>query len=331
MSSIRRFLGWSMVGFSLLLYLFTVVCFARQPDRFAAFTVMPIWLWGGLGIFIAIAAGYLIRAKSPWILAAVWIVTLLLSADEVRSIRHFGNEAPLPGRATSFDSKPVIRVITANNAMAEFGDPTDEIAAWKPDIVLLQQTGPATTIELAKKLYGASGNFRIKNDNGIASRWKIVAEQLNPLLRSQQVTVELPDRSKIEVVNLHLVTATTDLRFWKTEAWRTHTHNRQVRRDQLSLTLQALGHTPRFPDIPTILGGDFNAPATDVIFRAFDENFTDAFTAAGTGLGNTFHRRLPILRIDHVYSTKHLVPVRCRVVESRHSDHRFVVADYVWR
>jgi endonuclease/exonuclease/phosphatase (EEP) superfamily protein YafD len=60
-------------------------------------------------------------------------------------------------------------------------------------------------------------------------------------------------------------------------------------------------------------------------------DFVDAFAACGTGWGNTYQRRFPILRIDHLYATRHLTPVRCRTITTRFSDHRMVVADYLTR
>lgn len=320
-----------MFGFSSLLLLVTVFCFSLQPDRFAAFTVMPIWLWGIFGLLGSIAAWCMHGVRLPWILTGLWIVTLLIGADETRALHHLGKPAPLPGPAAPFDSKKVIRVITINTGNFAFGDPIPDIAAWDPDIVLIQQTMPMDIAQMADRLYAGKGELRINWDNGILTRWKIVREEKRPPMKSQQVTIQLPDGSEIEVVNIHLLTATTDLRLWKREAWQVHQGNRKVRRQQLSTTLDRLKKSTQFPEIPTILGGDFNAPATDVIHEELGDKLSDAYKKAGTGWGNTFHRRLPVLRIDHLYSTRHLVPVRCRAVETRHSDHRFVVADFVGR
>jgi hypothetical protein len=101
MSSLRRRTGWTLVGLSLLLHLFTVYCFARQPDRFAAFTVLPIWLWGGFGLLLLHG-----RLLFPARLALaghdrVWAVTLLVGADEARVLANLGKpaaprSAPLP-------------------------------------------------------------------------------------------------------------------------------------------------------------------------------------------------------------------------------------------
>ena len=83
------------VGISLLLHLFTVYCFARQPDHFAAFTVLPIWIWGGVGLLLSSIAFYFLRAPLSLVMTAVWAVTLLVGADEARVLANFG-EIPAP-------------------------------------------------------------------------------------------------------------------------------------------------------------------------------------------------------------------------------------------
>ncbi len=326
---LRRRTGWLLVGASLILHLFTVYCFARQPDRFAAFTVMPIWLWGGIGLLLSMVAFYFLRASLSLIVTAMWTLTILLGADEARVLANFGKAAPLPGLATPYEGKPVIRLLTQNCALFALGNPAPVIAQWQPDIVLLQDIEPAQVRQVADALYGGHGDYRTHLTNGIVTRWKIQREIRNPQQRDQQVTVVLPNGSQIEVVNVHLHTAATDLRLWRKSAWTTHRTNRAIRLSELQLTQQILTQTTPFPNTPVLLGGDFNSPASDVVHRELATDFTDAFTAAGTGWGDTFHRRFPILRIDHLYATRHFTAVRCRVVASRCSDHRMVVADFL--
>jgi endonuclease/exonuclease/phosphatase (EEP) superfamily protein YafD len=320
-----------MVGISLLLHLFTVFCFGMQPDRFAAFTVLPIWIWGGIGLLFSTVAFYFLRASLSLIMTGVWAVTLLVGADEARVLSNFGTAAPKAGPAVRHDGNPVLRVITMNCETFRCGDPSKDIAAWEPDIVLLQDVLPQQVSQIANTLYGGRGDYRSHTTNGIATRWKIQREVRNPTQRDQQVTITLPNDSTMEVVNVHLATAATDLRFWNRITWTDHRINRAIRSKELSSTLQILEQTTNFPNTPTLFGGDFNSPASDVVHRQLARDFVDAFPAAGTGWGDTFHRRLPILRIDHIYATRHITPIRCRAVTTRHSDHRMVVADFLLR
>lgn len=329
MPSVRRNLGWSLVAASLLLHLVTVFCFTWQPDRFAAFTVLPIWVWGALGLLLATFGFWLLRPSWSWIMTAVWVFTLLAGADEARVLTHFGRSAPQPGPATPYEGTPVLRVITLNCAVFTYGNPARDLAAWEPDIVLLQDVYPHQISLIADALYGGHGDFRSHSTNGIITRWKIQRAVSNSTRRDQQTTVTLPDGSSVEVVNVHLATAATDLRFWQRSTWHDHRSNRALRLHELSLVQHILRQSSDFPNIPTLLGGDFNAPASDVVHGTLVRDFSDAFAAAGTGWGDTFHRRCPILRIDHLYATRHFTPVRCRTVTTRHSDHRMVVADFI--
>jgi len=325
----RRRLGWMLVAASLLLHLFTVYCFARQPDRFAAFTVMPIWLWGGIGLMLAVVAFIFLRASLSMVMTAVWAVTLLVGSDEARVLANFGKPPPLPGPAEAYHGKPVLRVITLNCAFFTYGNPAADLARWQPDIVLLQDIAPYQLREVADVLYGGHGDYRAHQTNGIVCRWKILREVSNPNQRDHQVTIVTPSGHTFEVVNVHLRTAATDLRLWNPSAWHDHRVNRVLRVQELSHTRQILEHTTDFPNTPTLFGGDFNASATDIVHRQLTRDFVDAFVAAGRGLGNTYQRRFPILRIDRLYATLHFTPVRCRAETTRFSDHRMVIADFL--
>ncbi len=332
LSSLNRRLGWVLVGLSLLLHVFTVYCFSRQPDRFAAFTVVPIWLWGGGGLLLAGAAFYFLRAPLSLIMTAVWSITLFVGADEARVLGNLGTSTPRPGLAAKHQGSPVIRVVTLNCAFFKKGNPAPDIENWQPDIVLLQDIDPQQVRHIADVLFSGRGDYRFHLSNGIVTRWKINREIRNPSQRDEQVSIVHPSGASIEVVNVHLRTAATDLRLWEKEAWVKHRDNRVVRQQELATTLRILAQTtPRFPNTPTLFGGDFNAPATDIIHRQLAPDFENAFSIAGKGWGNTFHRRFPILRIDHIYATRHFTAVRSCAVTTRNSDHRMVVADLLLR
>ncbi|MGC4016584.1 MAG: hypothetical protein QM755_18995 [Luteolibacter sp.] len=138
----RRYLGWGLVGASLVLHFVTVFAFSRQPDRLAAFTVMPIWGWGAIGLVLSCTAFLYLRASLSLVVTAIWAVTILLGADEARVLANFTRQAPAPGPAEPYKGRPVIRLLTVNCGHREFGNPTADIVAWQPDIVLLQEVSP---------------------------------------------------------------------------------------------------------------------------------------------------------------------------------------------
>lgn len=94
------------------------------------------------------------------------------------------------------------------------------------------------------------------------------------MLRDQQVTVRLPEGAEIEVVNVHLATALTDMRLWNSRSRALHSQYRDLRRKELSVVLQVLEQTSPFPGTPTIFGGDFNSGATDVVHRQLTRDST---------------------------------------------------------
>jgi len=329
MTHIRRQLGWVLVVSSLLLHLLTVYAFARQPDRLAAFTVMPIWVWGGVGLLLSSVAFYFLRASLSLILTGIWAVTILLGADEARVLGNLSKDPPISGHAQPHSGLPVIRVATLNCGFFHYGNPSLDLALWDPDIVLVQEVWPNDVKTIADRLYGGRGDYRYHKNNGIITRWKINREVRNPMFREQQLTVVDPDGREIEVVNVHLATAATNLELWKPSAWKEHRDNRQTRRQELSVSLQLLEQTSPFPQRPTILGGDFNSAAGDPVRSLLMRDFNDSFSTAGRGWGNTFQRRVPVLRLDSIYATRQFTPVRCRAVTTRKSDHRMVISDLI--
>lgn len=330
-SRFSRRAGWSLVGLSLLLHLVTVFAFARQPEAMAAFTVMPIWVWGGIGLMFSITAFWFLRAPLSLWVTGIWAVTVLIGSDEARVIANVGKSAPEPGPAGLADGQPLVRVLTLNCKFFSYGggsDPAADIQQWAPDIVLLQEAMPYHVKHVADRLYKGRGDYRSHKDNGIVTRWKITREVRNPLYRDQQVTIMKPDESLIEVVNVHLATAATDLRLWNSDCWRAHSENRMIRGTELWHTLQILANTA--PGRPAIVGGDFNAPPSDPIQSLLKGNFEDAFIEAGTGWGNTYQRRIPIHRIDQIHaSARQFRAIHCAAVTTKRSDHRMVVADFL--
>lgn len=327
MNTLRKWISWILVGLSSALYLVTVFIYARQPDHFAAFTVLPIWVWGALGLGLCIVAFYFRRTVFCLKISTLWAITLLLGSDEARVLTHFGKTAPQQGEPAPHLGSPVLRVVTLNCAEFRYGDPTPDIAAWKPDIVLLQEIHPGLARVVADALYQGTGDFRAKYTNSVITRWKITREALSPTLRNQQVTITQPDGRSIEVVNVHLASAATDMRFWKRSSWTRHRVNRVVRREEIDRVRHTLAQSTDPKNTPILFGGDFNASATDLVHHSLKTDFIDTFASAGTGWGNTFQRRFPILRIDLLYASSHFTPVRCSTSITRFSDHRMVVSD----
>ncbi len=315
---------------SLALHLVCLILYTRLPDRFAAFTTFPIWVWGFFGLAATATAYLFFKTRFSLFLSILWLFTLFLLADEARVIAHPLSEGIAAGASEAYHGAATLRIATLNcEGKANF---EKDLAKYDPDIVFLQEIPNSYLLKnFTQSLYQGKGDYRYDPVKrcAVIVRGTLSGVIKVPSYRSQHLTATLPDGRRLQLVNLHLQSACTNLRLWSRQCWREHSTNRKQRRLELLYALSILEQKTRYPKLPAIIAGDFNAPANDAIYRLLHPAFTDAFAAAGTGWGNTFHRAAPILRIDHIYASKRLIPVRSQVFTIPDSDHRLLLADYI--
>ena len=203
----KRYSGRLLVLTSIVLHAFTVYFFTRQPDRFAAFTVLPLWFWGLLGLTIAGTALILLRSPFSMIVCTIWIVTVLFGADEAKVVANIGKKPATKTPLATVDGRPVIRVLTLNCENLNKGSPIEDILAWNPDIILVQEIYPYFVKTICDRAFAGTGHYRVHKSSGIISRWPISRDGRIDQFRDHQVTVSLPDGSNLEVVNVHLASA----------------------------------------------------------------------------------------------------------------------------
>lgn len=332
--NMRRWLPRLLIIASFGLHVFTAACYMRQPDMMAAFTVYPLWMWGLLGLGLAAAAYLFWRAPLSLLMTLVWSLTILFFSDESLPLARIGREAPQPGAPAPFMNQDTLRVCTLNwggklHSREEVEAQAKKVASYRPDILFLQEVHPWQAKVIADSLYAGGGDYRTGSDSAVLTRWKIHLAVHNPMQHSQQLTVKLPGGRYIDCVNFHLRSATTDMRLWRRSCWRTHSLNRKLRRREVFYSLALLKKTTNFPTRPVIVAGDFNAPATDPLHDLLRHDFIDSFAKAGTGWANTWHRRIPLHRIDYIYTTPLLNAVRSHTVVVPASDHRMLVSDFI--
>ena len=80
-----------------------------------------------------------------------------------------------------------------------------------------------------------------------------------------------------------------------------------------------------FPAV--VLGGDLNEGPNRPAVQFVAASYRDAFGEAGEGSGETFPAAEPRYRIDYVFCSRKLTPVRAAVVPIVASDHLAVVAE----
>ena len=324
---IRVFAGFSGPILSLALHFFVTLCYIKGWDKATAVTVFPLWSWALVGILIVFTGWLFMRNKFGLLVVSVWAITALVGADEIPGILHSIQGKKLPEtHPETHGEKAVIRVATIN-CMDRRAEALLEAKPYAPDVVLVQESPSAGRLrQISQQFYGKDGTSYGGSFCGIITRGKVtpIANSRNP--RYTHATVSFADGRTIDVVSIHLKHAITRWDLWDKDCWRTHYHNRKIRRQELVeiLTEVSLNHGGR----PVIVGGDFNAPASDAVFNLLRYRFLDSYRAAGSGWGNTFFNRLPVLRIDQLWATTQLHPVNARAVPTKNSDHRLLVCDY---
>lgn len=299
---------------SLALLLAAVLLHHLQPDAFAWFTIWPVWLWlvpGGL----LLLPGLVARWRPGWTALGIWLATLLAMADETPGLLRRG---PVPVGE--------LRIVTLNCAGGQ-PQPAEALVAWHPDLVLLQEAPSARDCwTLAGKLYGWSGKAHWALETAVLSRYPLTPVAEDRLTWSQ-VRAATP-QGPVDVVSLRLMPVPLGFNLWSSDCRAGLVANRRLHREQLAEVLTACAAVPETS--PLVVGGDFNAPAGDAIFRLFPTGFGDAWTQAGRGWGNTCVADLPSSRIDQLWYRGPLRPVAVRAVMVPGSDHRAVIADFAW-
>jgi len=234
---------------------------------------------------------------------------------------------------------PVLRVMTYNirGGTRGLSGALRAVRQAQPDVVCLQEAGlnsEAATRRLEHAIRAGLPGYVGRRAESVMtltrlpivrvqSRRLLPGRRSRPLLR---VTVDFRGRL-LTVANVHFVLSTpiTHIRTLGVRGFvDTAT---EIRKAQTDALLEAMANETR----PHIVCGDLNTPPRGMVYGSLARRWQDTFAAAGMGFGYTFASRAPLLRIDYVWLSPGLRPVRVLVPPSRASDHRPVVADVVLR
>lgn len=330
-------LGLLLLVASFAAHLVLLFVYLRKPDSLAALTVWPIWFWSLLGLFVSLFTYFVFRHTLGLLLSVVWFVTALALSDETVGLARVGQPPPQPGPRQNHLGQMPIRIATLSCSPGQF-ERADELSRllfeWRPDIVFLQDMPhPYVVKQLAEALYGNSGDYRYDAGHrcGTLLRGRISEARQHPEYRQQYLPVRLANGREVQLVNLHLKRATTSLELWSPQCWRDHRATRKRHREELSLVAAFLNQTQRFTKIPTIIAGNFSVPASDGAQTILtQESYVDVFEYVGTGPGNTFHQRWPLMRLSQIRVSPELIPLRSRVVDVPNNAHRLLIADVLF-
>lgn len=319
-SRLKRRCGFFILLVSAILWSSTTVFFIGAWDYVAAVTTFPQWSWALVGSLCAMIAWRLLGrgARLPVTLLALWLFATLLFADNLQPVVRglvYGSGLANPAPVGTF------RIATLNCASSSSA--AAEVMHFNPDLVLLQE-GPTSNevVRLAREWFGNTASFVVGLDCAIVSRYPLRALEARPLVHYTRAVVSFPGGREALVTSLRLTPSIGNMDLWNPSTWRLYMGDRRLRKGQLSSVLEAPSTKP---ELPEIVGGDFNAPAGDGIYRLLGQ-FRDTHRETGRGWGNTALNTLPFFRPDQIW-LRSLLPVSSRAVRTVHSDHRMVVAD----
>lgn len=100
-----------------------------------------------------------------------------------------------------------------------------------------------------------------------------------------------------------------------------------LHQQQIELIKKELAASPS----PFIYCGDLNTTPASYNYNFLKDDMQDAFAEKGFGIGTTFYKLLPWLRIDVQFANDKLNIMQCTVAKEKLSDHYPVIADYTWK
>jgi endonuclease/exonuclease/phosphatase (EEP) superfamily protein YafD len=327
----------AFAALSMLLCFFFSFCYYLRPDSLAAITVFPVLTWSLLGFLISLPAFFAHKKVLSFAILLVWISYLLVFAEEPTSLLRSITNHPSPFITHEVSNE--IRVITLNCAGGS-NKAAEEVIPYHPDIVLLQENpGRAKVNELAQRLFDknavvawgpdaaiiAGGKVRkITGTLDVGSR-KVLPKFHSSAIDAVTIEVEMLSGRAIKLMSLRLMPPLFRMDLYSRDCYVAQTEDRRRRREQLAEVYARIAATP--DNIPLIMGGDFNAPQGDAIFRQLQPRLHDTFGEAGVGWGNTIINDFPLLRIDQIWASRQFRAKYVRAIKTVNSDHRLVVCD----
>jgi endonuclease/exonuclease/phosphatase family metal-dependent hydrolase len=280
--------------------------------------------WLLLTLLPALVIALLGRCR--WLAGGVLLLMLIFGM-------HYGPLlTPRLSQAKAGGGADVLRVMTFNVHYSNHNAPgiADLIRAESPDVIAMQEMSEGLQLLLLPELAAEYPYYLVDNSWGLPmvliSRYPLTVQpKLPETPRAQLATVETPN-GPVAVWNVHPSPAV------KQGGWEAQKH-----------ALTAVGRAIESESRPLVVLGDFNTTDQAENYRLIANHLTDVHHTVGRGFGFTFpepdvvsrmsgamrffDKVSPIVRIDHVFVSKHFIPEETHVIPSGYgSDHRPVMA-----
>ncbi|MEN6519831.1 MAG: endonuclease/exonuclease/phosphatase family protein [Armatimonadota bacterium] len=296
-----------------VLLIFLVIALERFPgERWwptLLLTYMPQQMWLIPPVILTIYM--LIHHK--WWLATVSVVPAIF-------VLVFLMAVPFPHSSPKMPSQ--LRVLTWNLYYGRGGSRLPVLFTQAmPDIICLQEANPWALRHLDETLAlpkFKGWNAKVCGELVILSRFSL--KRLGTTHSALWVSADV-DGEEVVIANVHFavpfkprLSSMTPGNVGAADS---------LRMKQADEILRALP-----PGVPTIVCGDFNTPPNTRIYRELSSVMTNAFKSSGSGLGLSYKRQIPMVRIDHIFSKGNISPVKCWMPKIDASNHRPMCADF---
>jgi len=313
-------------GGSIALSLTAAFIFWFQPDACAAILVLPRWLWIAPGLLLA-AIGWTRKRKQIANVALVlWCLYTIFFVQELRSLIRFHQSIPDTTRASGATLRVISLNCAAGNELA-----AAEVANFHPDIVLFQESPLRPIVQrLTPQLLGPNSQVISGYDVSLITRGKLTPIPADRAWSAPfcHARIELPSGLVVDVLSIRFHPYGIRADLWSPACWREQRENRIQQHEEFEWVAREIEKIPA--DVPIILGGDFNLPAGDKLFRILPPRIRDTFRIAGHGWGDSLVNDIPFVRIDQIWCDDHFRALSTQAHKTVNSDHRMVICDLLY-
>ena len=261
-----------------------------------------------------------------------WMVGLNVVATIFACVALLGANVPMHRAESS--TGPTVRVLTFNIHQGAYGlrSLVEVIGAAKPDVICLQEVNPTDRrgdcVDALARFLGGKWEIQRFADCATLSRlpvtkWTRYNLPLHTGRGIVETTLSVNGRA-FTVLNTHLSFNSSD----RPAPYGESKLGKMARIELIiSEQLEFVMDTAAATRTPVIIAGDFNMPPLCAPYRRMCSGYTDAFKAAGWGMGFTFTAKRPYQRIDYIFTDRLSRVSACYVPAKEASDHRPVVAE----
>jgi len=297
--------------------------YLNRWDGMVALTLVPIWAWAGLGMVLSLLAWLVTRGSGLLVTFSLFLGLGLAFSEETRGLLREFSRSIEP--KTVPDGRVLIRVVSFDLEGAD--SDLRRVADWEPQILLLQGVPDGVPLEeFGESLHGEGSIVLAEDGLAILAHGELLnslSEENGKVLHAR---LRLTGGLVVDTSTLVLGRCAPSYTLWNPATWHAlaeaRTTNRRKLRSYQGEHQISLATTAR------IIGGAFNTPPGDDVFRPLEGNgMVDVHRVAGLGWGNTYPSEYPALRLDQIWVSANLEPFETRTRMIPGTTRRAVVSD----